>query len=166
VSDEQLQQQQVQVQVAQAEAQAGEPTGNRWGDPISEERQAELQGYLDRWAAETDHSAQRGPFDGGLGKGSVRLSGADVSWLAKRSGGDKNGRVPDLHLEGAHLDEAHLEGAYLGRAHLEGADLYEAHLEGAVLAYAHLEGAVLGGAHLERAALHRTHLETLYVNPF
>jgi hypothetical protein len=25
------------------------------GAPISEERQAELQGYLDHWAAETDH---------------------------------------------------------------------------------------------------------------
>jgi hypothetical protein len=40
-----------------------EAVGKRWGDPISEERQAELQDYLDRWAAETDHGKRMGPFD-------------------------------------------------------------------------------------------------------
>jgi hypothetical protein len=28
--------------------------GERWGDPINDVRKAELQGYLGRWAAETD----------------------------------------------------------------------------------------------------------------
>ncbi len=31
--------------------------------PISEERQAELLGYLDPWAAETDQGERTGPFD-------------------------------------------------------------------------------------------------------
>jgi hypothetical protein len=34
--------------------------GNRWGDPINDVRKAELQGYLDRWTAETDHRGRRG----------------------------------------------------------------------------------------------------------
>jgi hypothetical protein len=32
-----------------------ESTGIHWGDSISMERQQELQGYLDRWEAESDH---------------------------------------------------------------------------------------------------------------
>jgi hypothetical protein len=63
MSDEQRRQEQERIQVAQAEAQPAETTGDRWGDPISAERQAELQGYLDRWAAETDHGERAGPFD-------------------------------------------------------------------------------------------------------
>lgn len=39
-----------------------EAVGKRWGDLISEERQAKLQGYLDRWAEETDHGERKGPF--------------------------------------------------------------------------------------------------------
>jgi hypothetical protein len=31
-----------------------------WGQPISPERQAQLQGYLDRWEKETDHSVCKG----------------------------------------------------------------------------------------------------------
>src|ERR1044071_1285219 len=64
-----------------------EAVGTRWGDPISEERQAELQGYLDRWEAETDHGERKGPFDLGASRTGiphgVPLTGADVSWLAE-----------------------------------------------------------------------------------
>jgi hypothetical protein len=62
-----------------------EAVGMRWGDPISEERQAELQRYLDRWVAETNHGERGGPFEG------ISLTGADVSWLADQSGRDENG---------------------------------------------------------------------------
>ncbi|MGO8950540.1 MAG: hypothetical protein ACLQUY_23360 [Ktedonobacterales bacterium] len=50
-----------------------EAVGKRWGDPISQERQAKLQAYLDRWQAEADHGLRAGPFT------YVRLTGADVS---------------------------------------------------------------------------------------
>jgi pentapeptide repeat protein len=106
-----------------------EAVGTRWGDPISEERQAELQGYLDRWAAETDHGEREGPFDG------ASLAGTDVYWLAKRVS-NASGGVPNLHLERADLSRAHLEGADLGFAHLEKATLYDVHLEGANLSRA------------------------------
>jgi hypothetical protein len=56
-----------------------EAVDTRWGDPISKERQAELQGYLDRWEAETNHGERKGPFAG------TRLNGADVFWLATRA---------------------------------------------------------------------------------
>src|SRR5215813_12458661 len=40
-----------------------EAVGTRWGDPISEERQRELQGFLDWRAQEQDHGARKGvPF--------------------------------------------------------------------------------------------------------
>jgi hypothetical protein len=95
-----------------------------WGEPISAQRQAELQGYLDQWQAETDHGERKGPFN------SIVLTGADVSWLIEQSGRNKYLYVPNLHLEGADLRGAHLEGARLIEAHLEGANLAEAHLEG------------------------------------
>jgi hypothetical protein len=132
-----------------------EAVGRRWGDPISEERQVELQGYLDRWQAETDHGQRKGPFDSGPGKPSELLTGADVGWLAEQSGREDFGWLPNLHLEGANLRGAHLEGAHLEVAHLEGAFFIGAHLEGSVLMAARLEGARLDGIHLE----------TLYVNP-
>ncbi len=124
MSDEQRQ----QGQIAQAEAQAAKKTEDRWGDPISEERQAELQGYLDRWQAESDHGERTGPFDAAPQLG-VPLTGADVFWLAEQSS-DGHGAVPNLHLERVSLFEAHLEGASLLNAHLEGASLRLAHLEG------------------------------------
>jgi hypothetical protein len=65
----------------------------KWGDPISPERQAELQGYLDRRQAETDHGKRKGPFD------DIELTGADVFWLAEQSERDGYGPVPNLHLE-------------------------------------------------------------------
>jgi uncharacterized protein YjbI with pentapeptide repeats len=138
-----------------------------YGQPISAERQAELQGYLDRWAAETDHGERKGPFDQGLdqyGSPRVKLTGADVSWLAERSrrrdgsGGIELG-VPNLHLEGAGLSGANLEGAGLSSAHLEGAHLTWAQLKGANIHSAHLEGASLRLAHLEHASLSWSKLE-------
>jgi uncharacterized protein YjbI with pentapeptide repeats len=160
-----------------------EAVGTRWGDPISEERQAELQARLDAWAAETDHGARKGPFDirgrSDDERQRLRLTGADAFWLAEKSGRGKSWGVPNLHLEGASLDEAHLEGAELSEAyaaeanlggayleesqlryaHLEEAHLYGAHLEGANIIYAHLEGAYLIETHLEGASLGSAHLE-------
>ncbi len=122
---------------------------NRWGDPISAERQNELRGYLDRWKNEQNHGERRGPFDGGPSEAGVPLTGADVSWLAKQSGRGAFWQVSNLHLEGAVLNGARLEGAVLNGAHLEGAALNEAHLEGANLVQAHLERANLNEARLE-----------------
>jgi hypothetical protein len=140
-----------------------EAVGKRWGDPISAERQAELQGDLDRWAAETDHGERKGPFDWGQGEVGVVLTGADVFWLAEQSGRDDSGWVPNLRLEGAHLFGAHLEWAYLAGAHLGSADLYQAHLEGADLIEVRLEGAQLYGAHLEVAKLYWARLEVAHL---
>lgn len=74
-----------------SEAQQEKPA-DAWGQPISEERQAELQGYLDRWAAaESGHIGTRGPFDG------MCLTGADVRWLATQSGRDEPGwQMPNM----------------------------------------------------------------------
>lgn len=92
----------------------------KWGDPISPERQAELQGYLDRWEEETDHGERKGPFYKLPGKDlGVSLTGADVGCLAEQLGPDEDGRVSNLHLEGADLVAAHLEGARLEGSHLE-----------------------------------------------
>src|SRR5262245_42078042 len=51
-----------------------EAVGTRWGDPLSEERQVKLQGYLERWAAETNHGGRKGLFH------NAQLTGADVFW--------------------------------------------------------------------------------------
>jgi hypothetical protein len=132
-----------------------EPTGTseqpapKWGDPISEERQAELLGRL----TDMDHIARPEPF------ALMKLTGADVCWLAARSGPNPLGWVPHLHLERAFLRRAHLEGANLSYAHLEGARLSAAHLERADLHGAYLEGAALSAAHLEGADLHGATLD-------
>jgi uncharacterized protein YjbI with pentapeptide repeats len=134
--------------------------GKRWGDSISEERQAELQSYLDRWAAETEHGERVGPFDNHPDEFfGVPLTGADVSWLAEQSGRDGIGSVANLHLEGADLRGAHLERAGLREAHLEGANLSVAHLENSDFSYAHLERVTLSNAHLKGAYLSNAHLE-------
>jgi uncharacterized protein YjbI with pentapeptide repeats len=122
----------------------------RYGDPLSLERQTELRALLDAVAG-TDGPA-RPPFAG------VRLTGADVSWLADLDR-QPNRTVPNLHLEGAVLFRAHLEDAILPWAHLEGVDLWQAHLEGALLNAAHLEDASLFETHLEGATLFKAHLE-------
>jgi uncharacterized protein YjbI with pentapeptide repeats len=147
-----------------------EAVGTRWGDPISEERQAELKGYLDRWATETKHGKRGGPFQG------KRLTGAEVFWLAASALAGTNDKsdialavqqlsgwgeplLDGLHLEGAWLAGAHLEHAKLNGSHLEDVDLWNAHLEYARLDNAHLQQANLWGTHLEHAALNGAHLE-------
>jgi hypothetical protein len=75
-----------------------EPPAPKWGDPVSEERQAELQGIIDAWdTPDAEHGDRQGPFD------RVRLSGADASWLAERVRQPGKlgvpGPVPELHLE-------------------------------------------------------------------
>jgi len=139
-----------------------EAVGQRWGDPISEERQQELQGYLDHWEAETDHGERKGPFHrAGRTEEEERLmlSGADARWLMEQSGLVGVLEVPNLHLEGAFLRGVHLEGANLRSAHLEGADLTMTNLESAALEWAHLERAGLLVAHLEGARLQEARLE-------
>jgi hypothetical protein len=80
-----------------------EAIGRRWYDPISVKRQGELLAIRDAWdASDADHGERRGPFDG------VPLTGADVAWLVEQVR-DENGRVPNLHLEGARLYQAYLE---------------------------------------------------------
>jgi uncharacterized protein YjbI with pentapeptide repeats len=145
--------------------QQQEQPADAWGQPISEERQAELAAMQAAWDAPgAEHGDRKGPFDG------VELIGTDAAWLAERSGRDWHGWVPSLHLEranfggGAHLEGAdlrfaHLEGVTLIGAHLEGARLDQIHLEGANLHGTHLEGAILNGARLERASLMNSHLE-------
>jgi uncharacterized protein YjbI with pentapeptide repeats len=161
-------------------------TGIKWGDPISQERQRELQSYIDRWDAETDHGERQGPFHG------VKLSGADVFCLAVRAlaridsekvreevrvwllrAGDEardamgwplsadvmSADLSRLHLEFANLSGAALERSVLNGAHLERTDLGGAHLKHASLCGAHLEGANCRNAHLEYAFAHEAHLE-------
>ena len=176
----------------------------RYGDPLSPERQAELQARLDTWAAAEAASANvivsgdspeaappaegtatseasaseapaseaeaepasapvaasaeparrpASPFAG------MRLTGADVAWLADLDRNPKNRTAPNLHLEGADLRLAHLESADLRFAHLEGVELWRAHLEGAFLYGAHLEDASLDSAYLEGAGFFKAHLE-------
>src|SRR5262249_15838649 len=146
-----------------------EAVGKRWGDPISEERQAELKVLAEKqrdWAAKSEAERGISQFKG------ISLAGADVFWLASQVRDHLYPyAVNDLHLEGADLREAHLERAYLGGAHLEGADFGAkpqlilgytpsvpinfsgAHLEKAYLMKAHLEGANLSTANLQGADL-------------
>ncbi|HEY7832597.1 MAG TPA: pentapeptide repeat-containing protein [Ktedonobacterales bacterium] len=97
-----------------------------YGQPISAERQAELRVLFERqheWAAQPEAERGRSIFQ------YVRLSGADISWLAEQSGRDQHNDVPNLHLEKAIISMAHLEGADLGGAHLERANLRGAWLD-------------------------------------
>ncbi|HEV7126740.1 MAG TPA: hypothetical protein VGN32_04775 [Ktedonobacterales bacterium] len=78
-----------------------EAVGTRWGDPISDERQAELRALADQqreWAARPE--AERG--DSAFKH--VELTGADAFWLAERACHDHIFRtVPDLHRRGPSL---------------------------------------------------------------
>lgn len=162
-----------------------EAVGTRWGDLISEERQAILKvmaGKQKEWAAEADAMRGGSPFSGvSVGKGRVvtPLTGADVFWLAVYAltgpEGMERGTVAVHGIVAVEeklrvipgsttqsvldLSALHLEGAHLYRAHLEGAHLGKAHLEGAELSESHLEGAYLAGAHLEKARLYSAHME-------
>jgi Pentapeptide repeats (8 copies) len=151
MSDEQERQHE-QVQVAQSEQ-----AQNKWGDPISEARQRELDNALQRWEqlSAAEREPRRGPFDRKGWTGS--LTGTDVFYLAARvvAGGltadavalaDAQARLLDERRFSLDLVGLHLEGASLRGAHLEGSDFNAAHLEGATLVEAHLEGAFLRGA--------------------
>jgi uncharacterized protein YjbI with pentapeptide repeats len=157
--------------MSKQQGQAGpEKPADAWGQPISEKRQVELQGYLDRWAAETDHGKRKGPFDKQPGEDyGVPLTGADVFWLVEQSGRDIVGSVSNLHLEGAdpwearlegaNLIGAQLEGARLSKAYLKGTNFFMADMDGADFGLAQLASANLGAAQLERANLFMAHLE-------
>jgi uncharacterized protein YjbI with pentapeptide repeats len=106
---------------------------NAYGQPITLNRQVELQGHITR--------NQIRPFVG------VNLSGADVSWLLT-----SYAEAPPS-LEGAHLFAAHLARAALARVCLNRSILIRAHLEDADLSGANLVGADLTGAYLQRANL-------------
>jgi uncharacterized protein YjbI with pentapeptide repeats len=150
---------------------------HRWGETITPERQAELDGYLQRWMNNEDaHDESAGPF------AHVQLAGDDIFWLVTHPFATSKSKVinfigahleraylegatlrkaqltgahlAEANLRGAHLEEAYLYGAYLEKAHLEEVHLKEAYLQGA-----HLEGAYLQGAHLEKAHLYDAHLE-------
>jgi uncharacterized protein YjbI with pentapeptide repeats len=158
---------------------------HRWGEPIPPERQAALDGYLQRWAAEEpaaggkSHGEWAGPFalPDKIHSG-VPLTGSDVFYLATRAlaGGlsadaealaaarsrlhaDQFGLITGSQRITLDLSGLHLEGADLTAAHLEGAQLGNAHLEGAWLNRAYLEQADFNHAHLEGARLGYTHLE-------
>jgi hypothetical protein len=144
---------------------AVEATKPKWGDPIGEERQRELQALLDAWNAPgADHGDLKGPFDSGPKHDGAPLNGADVFWLAEQVTRQEYYAVPDLHLEGTALTGAHLEKAELRGVHLEGAWLWDAHLERANLIEAHLEEANLGAAHLEEANLNNVHAEEAHLS--
>ena len=92
---------------------------DHWGDPISAERQAELQGILDAWGAPgTEHGDRRGPLDhAGLSNAErerMGLTGADVSWLADRVR-DADGWVRDLHLETLYVNTSCMAPHIIGR---------------------------------------------------
>lgn len=118
-------------------------SGEGWGSAITSERKAELDAIIERWAAETERADRPGPLAG------IRLTGADVFWLAARFRAERS----PLRLEGANLSLANLDGADLSGAHLSGAILVAARLSGADLQGSHLEHAALGDAHLEGAFL-------------
>jgi hypothetical protein len=67
-----------------------EAAGMRWGDPISEERQAGLQALADRqqeWAANAEVERGDSLFT------DVRLTGADMFWLASSALAGPDGGV-------------------------------------------------------------------------
>jgi uncharacterized protein YjbI with pentapeptide repeats len=142
--------------------------GDTWGDDISEERQRWLDERLTAWDTETDHGDRKSRFDAANlsieEQDRLRLTGADVFYLAKKSGWDKIGAVPNLHLEGAQLSYAQLKGAHLREAQLQGAQLSYAQLEDADLREAQLQGAELGGAHLEGARLREAQLQGAHLD--
>lgn len=129
-----------------------EAVGKRWGDPISVERQAELQARIDAWdASGANRNNRAGPFE------KLKLTGADVYWLAESMRGE-DGTVPTLNLSIADLEEAHLEGANLASADLFNANLAGAHVERANfrssgLSYAYFNSAFLDNVDMTLANL-------------
>ena len=132
-----------------------EAVGTRWGDPINAERQAELKVWRDAWDSPyADRSSLAGPFD------TVKLTGADVSWLADHISGFQDAVSPESYIctLKVRLRWDSPRGAFLPGAHLQGARLRFAHLEGAVLSFGHLEGAHLYLARLEEVDLSQADL--------
>jgi hypothetical protein len=144
------------------------PVGTAWGESITISRASELEGVLQAWASVDEHGERKGPFDG------VKLSGADVYWLAAHTLAYTAGNLataehqlrtakddvdlrthlfnpPSLNLQGASLQWAQLQGAILRGAQLQGADLFQARLHGATLDQAQLQGANLHQTHFEEA---------------
>ncbi len=106
--------------------------GDKWGDPISEERQRSCRATSTVGRAETHHGERKGPFEG------VRLTVPMSSgWQGLDATTDGRHRSP---LGGASTSRAQTSrGLKLGFAHLEGCDFFEAHLEGADFHDAYLE---------------------------
>lgn len=151
------------------------PTGIAWGDPISDERLAELKGMFERqkeWLAQPNRSIEQSVFY------QVPLTGADVFWLAvlalaeqKRGDLDKAVQLlrnhteskpfglANLHLEGASLTTANLEAACLSEAHLEQVDFSGAQTSRVNLLRARLKGASFWGNSLNEAFLAGAQLE-------
>jgi hypothetical protein len=139
-----------------------EAVGKRWGDPISEERQAELRAMAEQqreWAKQPETARGDSFFK------DVSLTGADVFWLAVL---ELAGSMGDMAQAEVELLDVTMYGplfylenptehdrAYMNllTLHLEGALLFDAHLEGSWLTAAHLEGTRLDRAHLEKASL-------------
>jgi len=138
-----------------SEQQSGQPS-DAWGQPIGEERQADLQTLADQqreWAAKSEQERGESDFRG------VRLTGADVFWLATYALAGPSGELgaagerlrverilslPDLLLEEADLGEAHLEGAALRNAWMDKATA----LNGAFLDHAVLDQVSFDGTNL------------------
>ena len=170
----------------QGEREQPQEQAPKWGDPISENRQAELDTLAEQqhtWAELPEATRGKSPLK------DVLLSGADFFWLAlcapaspykaqrgRRPLGDafrldqlkgaelrlselEGARLYGAHLEEADLRGAHLEGARLSGAQLKGVDLRGVYLEDADLSVANLEGAHLIGAHLEGVDLYHTNLK-------
>jgi uncharacterized protein YjbI with pentapeptide repeats len=136
------------------------PRADKWGDPISEGRQAELRALFEQqkaWVAQPEPTRGESVFRG------VRLTGAEVYWLAMESAPNAIGDAPHLHLESADLSGAQLAGADLRGAQLAGALLIEAQLAGANLSKAQLEGAHLTLAQLGVANLSDAQLQGAYL---
>jgi uncharacterized protein YjbI with pentapeptide repeats len=137
----------------------------RWGDPISENRAAELAAMLYTWVEQSGGNERPGPFAG------VRLTGADVFRLAASALAAIEGSVAaaEQHLreyrvgsERTHapdLSGLDLTGADLRGASLQQSCLRDARLASANFSEAHLHQADLNSAKLTQANLFRAHLE-------
>src|SRR5215469_2471408 len=85
---------QVQTQSLLAEG----TVGLRWGDPVSSERERELEKWLVEWAgiSESEKHGRSGPF------ADVVLTGADIFWLAARTLADQS-TLATTHAAAAEL---------------------------------------------------------------